>query len=234
MAKNSGVCKLCSNQRELCYSHIIPEFMYKALYSNNHKFNGIQPDGSVSKLQKGLREYLLCADCEGKLNKYETYSSILFRRLIKENFKGEVLCESIDYKQLKLFLLSILWRAGVTTVPTFAIDLGPHEERIRDMIVNENPGKENEYPCVIYFFKDERIKSRRIYPPRKLRLEGHRCFRFLISRFLFIFFVSSHNKSEKAKLSLRSNGSLNVILLNNYKDMPEHLKANNIFHENWQ
>jgi hypothetical protein len=39
--QNENKCKLCLKEKELCHSHIIPEFFYKPLYTDKHKFLAI-------------------------------------------------------------------------------------------------------------------------------------------------------------------------------------------------
>jgi hypothetical protein len=54
MGKNHlGKCRLCQNERELCFSHIIPEFMYLPTYDKNHRAVKI-PKGKNKYEQKGL------------------------------------------------------------------------------------------------------------------------------------------------------------------------------------
>lgn len=59
-------CKLCQKERELKYSHIIPEYFYTPIYDENHRFMEISPQSEklVKFNQKGVREFLLCKDCE--------------------------------------------------------------------------------------------------------------------------------------------------------------------------
>jgi hypothetical protein len=54
------------------------------------------------------------------------------------------------------------------------------------------------------------------------------CYRFLITRFLFIFFVSSHQKPEAAEVfAIKEDGTLNIMLLSssNYRNLPEYHRA---------
>ncbi len=55
-----------------------------------------------------------------------------------------------DYATFKLFHLSVLFRASVSSLSTFQeVNLGAlHEERIRQMLLNEDPGKDWEYPIL--------------------------------------------------------------------------------------
>jgi hypothetical protein len=56
----------------------------------------------------------------------------------------------VDYQRFKLFEISILWRAGIASVPDFAnVVLGDHEQRLRQMLMNEDPGTTQEYGCVL-------------------------------------------------------------------------------------
>jgi len=71
-------CALCLQSRPLKRSHIIPEFMYQNVYDSDPKrFHSLTVNiddeaKSKSKVeQKGIRENLLCADCEVLLSKYE-------------------------------------------------------------------------------------------------------------------------------------------------------------------
>ena len=77
-AKVNSICKLCLQKKKLVRSHIIPEFLYKRLYNEKHQFFVISNDSKIHDrvLQKGLREYLLCQECDGEiLSSYEHYTS---------------------------------------------------------------------------------------------------------------------------------------------------------------
>ena len=51
---------------------------------------------------------------------------------------------------LKLFLMSLLWRAGVAKGDFFrCVKLGPHQERLREMLHAEDPSEPDEYGCLI-------------------------------------------------------------------------------------
>ncbi len=74
-------CALCQLNKPLRRSHIVPEFMYKPMYDFIHRFQGLSLNVSERPQthQKGLREELLCHDCEQLLaNKYENYAATAF------------------------------------------------------------------------------------------------------------------------------------------------------------
>lgn len=140
------VCALCLHDAELRESHIIPEFMYQSLYDDIHRFNVLSKDVSERnrKAQKGLREKLLCDSCEQHLGGYERYVSLLVGGkldLENETHGRMVVMRKIDYKALRMFQLSILWRAGVSSLPFFSqIKLGPHQEQLRLLLLSDDPG----------------------------------------------------------------------------------------------
>ncbi|CAA9581807.1 MAG: hypothetical protein AVDCRST_MAG86-3242 [uncultured Truepera sp.] len=149
---NVGVCRLCLQERELRNSHIIPEFLYKPTYDDKHRANDISVDTSTVKFsQKGLRERLLCGGCEGQLSVVERYfanvwydEAVIPRNL--DGYKGDTFSVQVDYVKFKLFHLSILWRASISSLPYFSrVNLGPYEENLRQMVLTLNPGQEHQY-----------------------------------------------------------------------------------------
>lgn len=56
---------------------------------------------------------------------------------------------NVDYRLYRLFHLSILWRASVSRLPFYSdVNLGPHEEKIRQMILDEDPGETYKYAFI--------------------------------------------------------------------------------------
>lgn len=203
--RNPIRCKLCHEERELSDSHVIPEFLYSALYDEDHKYYVVSNvhGKSARALQKGLRERLLCAQCESKLSRWETYAANAVynkNRARCEKIDDTIYVDGLDYAQFKLFLLSLIWRAGVSSLRVFQqTDLGPHEERLRQMLLAGDPGPFDRYGCLVFAITLEgKPMAGTIYGPQPCSVDGHRCYRLLVRAFLFIFFVSSHRPGEIA------------------------------------
>lgn len=66
-------CALCLVNTQLRLSHIVPEFMYRQMYDVKHRFFAMTAMSSerVRLHQKGLREELLCDQCEQRFCRYE-------------------------------------------------------------------------------------------------------------------------------------------------------------------
>ena len=70
--KVHGACQLCLKDRQLRHSHIFPELFYKPVYENQRAFiiTG-NPEKKIKWIQQGIREHLLCQECETQFSKYE-------------------------------------------------------------------------------------------------------------------------------------------------------------------
>jgi len=71
-------CYLCKNETSIRNSHIIPEWMYKKVYDEKHRFTNRANDDRTF-FQKGFRKYLLCQKCESAFSKWEKVLQSLWR-----------------------------------------------------------------------------------------------------------------------------------------------------------
>lgn len=206
--------------KDLCRSHIIPEFLYEPLYDEKHRLEmlSVLPHKGDWYEQKGLHEKLLCFACEQKISAWETYGraalrgGVLFEAIQAGNL---VQVKGIDYKKFKLFLLSILWRASVSSLQFFErVELGKHNEILRSMLLEENPGTPVEYPCVLFGLRSPTgVMTDLIMQPERLQFQGHRAYRFVFGGFLWAFMVSSHKLPALVeRVAVSPDGHLSVLL----------------------
>ena len=223
-------CNLCGNDRELKNSHIIPEWVYTDLYDEKHRFNVL----ATTKIkprpleQKGIREKLLCNDCEQKFSKYEKYAREVIRggeSVLVQKYQNKILVSDINYTLFKLFQISVLWRAGISNNEMFSkVDLGPHENTLRNMLIVEDPGSSNKYGCLMFGIINENdVVSDFIDQPEELRIDGMRCYRFVFSGFVWVFFVASHSPNTNAKSFMISEKGVITICIRQFKEL-EYLK----------
>lgn len=208
-----GICKLCGVDAELCESHIIPEFLYKPLYNEKHFVNKLHVNRRVpGKLQKGYREPLLCADCEQLLNEcYEKPFLKLWRHgdLLPKAIRPRQVhvSQDLNYTNTKLFLLSVLWRANVARHPTWGlVELGPHSERIRQMLINGDPGQPEDYPIAGYLAVENNEIAQMIGSPICWRLDSRRLYSILFGGIEWSYLVGSHRLMLAESVSLRPEG----------------------------
>lgn len=206
-----GVCRLCLKEAKLSRSHIIPEFCFSTMYDENHRFIEVANvrEGITRKGQKGYTERLLCAECETYFNRFERHTRRLFvdplpARKTGSNRERNFL--NLSYTNTKLFFLSILWRSSVSTHETFKhVDLGPHEEPLRQMLLNGDAGTCQQFGVMVLTLHFDKQHFRDlIVEPTYMRIDGRRCYRFVFMGFIVLIFVSNQRlprKTEQAVLS---------------------------------
>lgn len=191
-----GTCQLCLNQKELAFSHIYPEFFYSGTYDDLHRFTSVSsdPQHPVKSLQKGLREYLLCKGCEGNFSRYESYTATLMRQSSSLSTEGKhhLIVPQLDYVTFKLFALSVIWRCHVTSLHTFlSVKLGSHAKKIRRMLLEEDPGKPNQYGIALVKIAGVAMADTVLVPPGKTRFGGLPAYFATALGYKWIFIMSN-------------------------------------------
>jgi hypothetical protein len=175
-------------------------------------------------LQKGIREKLLCENCEGLFSKYERYASLV----LNGGFELKAILEppvvrysGFQYAEFKYFALSILWRAGVSSNRDFErVKLGRHEDILRDLLLNEKETEEHQYPFVLMpvLHKDEIVESL-IVPPEKTKVGDQHAYLFVFGGLAWVYVVSSHRPPKVVvDASINKSGKL-TMLPRQIKDM---------------
>lgn len=212
-------CALCHKEGTLKESHIIPEFLYQALYDEIHRFHVLskEPNERNRKFQKGIRERLLCDECEQRIGRYERYISLLLRGGIELECQSEgrlVIVRNIDYRAVRMFQLSILWRASISSHPFFEqVRLGPHAERLRLQLLADDVGVPWQYGCLVYALMHEGEQQEDlIMQPVWIKLDGLRGYRFIFGGFAWVFIVANHQTSNRIETaSLDPSGELRIL-----------------------
>jgi hypothetical protein len=211
-------CHLCHTEQKLCKSHIVPEFLYRDLYNGDHMMMGINGQGNKGwkPLQKGIREKLFCSDCEQHLN--DKYEKPFLKQWLNEKplpsqmSHNSLFSATYDYPTFKLFHLSILFRASVSSLSTFQeVDLGKHEKRINQMLLNEDPGQDWEYPILAFaVLNGNDVEKRLISQPIRGRHEGHRAYGQIYGGAMWWILVSSHRNDLFCRAGLQPSGKINI------------------------
>ncbi len=197
--RKSGHCALCLQDRLLCDSHIIPEFCYRPTYDAKHRARLLKPEELRQHLvQKGIREYLLCEECEQKINEHESYlKSLWFDKspLPTKVTQSTVTVPGVDYSHFKLFHLSVLWRAGVAASKPFGtVSLGPYAEKLRLRLFNSDPGPDGWYPFYgkVVVNPDRTVCYQLVSGPYKSRLDHFTVYYMCYAGCEWTFIVTDH------------------------------------------
>jgi len=208
-------CALCQREAPLVRSHIVPEFLYKPHYDEKHRtllFD--KRDAPYTMVQKGVRERLLCEECEARLQVHEDYfARFWFKRnpMPTAVVAPEVFLSGIDYAQFKLFLLSIVWRASVSGTSR-EMSLGPHEERMRSMLMSADPGPADLYPIYAGVIVDEegRPWDGAMLAPLRIRIKAHWACRMVFGSVVWTVLTSSHQTLPLEQHFLSGSGDLRL------------------------
>lgn len=193
------ICRLCKEDHNLKNSHIIPEFFYKPIYDSKHRLH-LRKSGKLIKgkpMQKGIREMLLCEGCEQQLSRNEKYvREVLFggTEIGIQRFQNRLELSNLDYTKVRLFFLSLIWRMSVASEHAMwkNVDLGPHEETIRQMVHSKNPGEPWKYGfiCIVPHFNGEILEDWLLEPVRG-RSDRGRFYQLVLGGFVYFFHISN-------------------------------------------
>lgn len=158
-------CKLTGIIGPSVRAHIIPKSFYAIDHTEKIPLKIItnSDDGFNGKSFVGIYDKeILTRKGEQTFSEWDSYAYDLLVRDYSDfrirHHRGEpVLIEqqSYSYQKLKLFFLSVLWRAAVSTQRFFSkVSLGPHEKTLQDMILDKNPGDADDFAVTVARFVD--------------------------------------------------------------------------------
>lgn len=228
-AKTGGktsVCRLCGEEAVLRNSHVLSEFLYQPTYYHYDPENPgkkkmlnvpSDPKRRLEWPQKGIRERLLCAGCEQRLNRIgERYASGVLKRMDGLSMSpGErsATISGVEYASFKLFTMMQLWRAGVAKGEMWEkVRLGMQEEKLKTMLLNEDAGMPNQYACVLTKVPSSLGPlSRAVVPFAVAKYGGHHVYEFTARGHSWMYVASDRFKGfEEPDLILSEKGNLPI------------------------
>ena len=218
----SGICKLCQTQANLDHSHIFSKALFKVLRGPTRTFLGIHGNGryGFEVMQDGEKEHLFCRDCEEFCSKnYEKpFCDMWFEakpRPIPERWPetGNIDIR-VTYAPFKLFHLLNLFRASVSTLPSFRdVQLGPHEENFRTMLLNQQPGPSELYAVAasVIFNPATREPAKIVTVPQRYRDGSHTLYSQVYGGAMWMVVVSSGGAPATRRAAIKENGAFSMM-----------------------
>lgn len=225
-----GTCLLCGKSEELVkISHIIPKCMYKGMENDKNKIgvsilkNNIKTESEIE--HRYFDKYILCLDCERvKLSQLDNYgnrvlfgdqnTNDLFKSTAFEYLNAKVcVIENFDNLKLKLFLLSILWRAHISRHIFFDnINLYARAEIIRQAILSNDLKSCEDVKISIFGLMFNRNKLMKAIPkPRHIVSESIDVYSFMIYGIVYNFIYRDDNNTfHLGENILRENQPLKI------------------------
>jgi hypothetical protein len=182
-------CRFCDVGTGLIRAHVIPKGFFRVfreaaetprLLTNN-------PSEYPRRIPAGIYdETILCEACEPRFGNWDQYAQELLRddlpHAIVHRYEADVVGYEIDewrYDLLKLFFVSLSWRASVSTQSMFhRIQLGPFEHVARTMLDQGKPGSAQDFAVFLRKFDPQR--GHVILDPHRDRIDGINFVRFYL------------------------------------------------------
>lgn len=213
------LCRFCSRDfPKLAKAHIIPRSFFKVIRGTSKYSIVMQASKNEVKQdfkQAGIYDStILCEECEALFTAFDDHGFRVFNGVFKkpqvylDPFGNQCafLLPNVRYDLLKLFVMSLAWRASVSTDPFFRrVNLGPHENRIRDMIAARDCGDQQKYAFFCVHPLGEEFPGS-ILPARCRKIAGLNCVQIHLPKMYVVLKVDNRPFLEPfATLMLRQN-----------------------------
>lgn len=236
------LCKLCLKDKKLIDAHIVPAGFYRYLYPDlgvqkGPRKNLVMVEEEGETQQRPIGEYdknILCAECDQQLGTYDEYAQEIILRTKTISIHDEAdSIKNIDYPKLKLFFISLLWRASISDRYFFhKISLGPFEEIARSMLLSKDPGDQTIFPVIFTRFRtsDSKLKEvtdKNITIPLSIRLtDGARAYIFYLPMGYKIYIKVDKRELDSTleKLILSEGKPVTILNAGNFENSQEFKK----------
>ena len=210
-------CKFCHQERNLIDAHVIPRSFFEIDPANPPRLASNQDGVFPKRSPAGMYDtQLVCDSCERLFSPFDDYAQKLLltnREAANPTYAGrEVVAyvyDEYDYNKLKLFFLSLLWRASQSSHHFFRnINLGPHESRIRRAISESDAGAANFYSVLLAKFP----KPYGILDPHTMRFDGVNFCQFYLAEYVAYILVDNRPMPDSFRgLELTAGRSLVIL-----------------------
>jgi hypothetical protein len=207
---NCRLCGIALVSANKCNAHIFPSSLLKLLTPGEYgSLLVVGTDMSRSK-RAPIGSYdstILCATCDNKIGVYDGYARTFVERSILVPHPSGVgwTVTNVDQHKLKMFCISYLWRASITSLAEYrGVSLGAaHEERVRQMILADNSGSIHDYTTSLQRFSNDDGKFGGILFPARTKIVGLTCYEgYLPHGYKFWVKVDSRNENLVSSLSV--------------------------------
>jgi len=156
-------CKLCGKEKRLIRAHIIPAGFFRRQRQGKGPLRLVTSRAGEYNRRAPIGVYdmtIVCKECENTWREWDDYAQKL---LAEEPLNGQVkyhdgqkiayIVNDFDYNQLKLFFISIIWRASVSSQSFFSrVSLDLFEKIAKDFIANNKPGNNEDFSVILSKF----------------------------------------------------------------------------------
>lgn len=184
------MCKLCGEESFLVQSHIIPRAFFGIEGGEPLKLVSNVAGQFPRRAPNAVYDRIVCDRCEKGFSRYDNYAAKVLLRDVPSykriEYRGKLIAlqgPRADYTLLKLFLISVLWRAAVATHNFYTrVQIGPFQQRAKEMLLAGDPGNEREFATWWAIFDTDIAPA--IMDPFRERYFGVTAYRFYFGKVL--------------------------------------------------
>jgi hypothetical protein len=164
------ICKLCGANANLVDAHIIPVSFFRAINRGGGPLQLVSNDPTKFPKRAPIGVYdqnLVCNSCEERFGPWDSYAADLlinrrdgvFIPFVSADGKipPATMAVDIDFPKMRLFVLSLLWRAASSTHPYFArIQVAAQLPKLQTLVHAADVGRQVDFATVFTRWTDLR------------------------------------------------------------------------------
>jgi len=191
--ENLVTCRYCGHERDLIKAHIIPEGFFRRMLEGGGELFVLSESSDEYPKRAPIGVYdetILCADCETGFGEWDQYAQEILGReppgdpVFHDDRVLAYEAQHYRYDLLKLFFVSLLWRASVSTQESYScVQLGPLEDIARRRLVDRDPGDGQEFAVLLAKFAPHPAAEAILLPIRE-RIRDINYYRFWLGGYV--------------------------------------------------
>lgn len=235
LKKTIITCKLTGIEDWGVKAHIIPQALYRLEGKPGFTYTLGKGKPRMGRMPNGVYDStILVAEGERHFSTWDDYAAKFFLNRRRHNDGKTRHLFLVDDKPayaelgpglfspdlLRLFCMSVLWRAGVSNKSFFSqIQLGEHEERLRSCILSKTPGAVTDFSVILWRYADTPTAGWPMSNPRMITSDGITFCRFMLPDIIFDVKLSHMPLPESFNILAVGGTEQLVIAMNqNYRD----------------
>lgn len=215
------ICKFCGNDKPLIGAHIIPAGFFRRQRQSNKALEIITNKAGeyTRKSWSGIYDQtIVCEKCEGTWGDWDNYAQRLLadepvgaQAQYHDGKKIAYVVRNFDYKKLKLFFISMIWRAAVSTHDFFSkVSLGEFEDIAKQHIENSDPGDSQNFSTVLA--KLDHPLAKPTLDPHEDNFSGVHYYRFYLASYIAYIKVDHRPAPEPfSQVAMTENKPLYIV-----------------------
>jgi hypothetical protein len=178
-------CPFCTKPGEKVRAHIIPEAFFRDISEEGHVLRQREIGNHPKRIPVGIYdENVWCKSCENKFSHLDNYAIAILREPL-EKFIALPHAYELEIEKpesIKLFFISLLWRASISRQRVFEqVSIGPYEEIAKELLESNSLGSLDQFSTIISCSgADEKLIAESV----PIRHSGVKFYRFYLGRFM--------------------------------------------------